>query len=108
MSENWNDAYDEAMNIQTPEGAAIVLDKLVARCVANSDLSPDEAIVVERANIGYWGGFRDNETRERIERLFQCQHPHLGAIAETGPLTFQQCLEIGRNLGRQMREASCG
>lgn len=99
---NWNDAYSKAMNTQTQAEADVYLAALIDRNVANTELSRKEAQEVERSNLAYWAGYCDNETRERIERLFCCAHPFLGAIAETGPLTATQCLEIGRELGRQL------
>lgn len=30
---------------------------------------------IASANLGYFAGYFDNETRERVERLFKCSHP---------------------------------
>jgi hypothetical protein len=62
----------------------------------------EEAERIERSNLGYWAGYYDGATRERVERLFRCEHPFLGAIAETGPLTSEQIFAIGERIGREM------
>ena len=38
-------------------------------------------------NLGYFAGYYDNETRERVERLFKCSHPIFGSIAKKGAPT---------------------
>ena len=30
---------------------------------------------IVNSNIGYWSGYYDSETAERIKRLFKCNHP---------------------------------
>ena len=54
-----------------------------------------EAERSERENLGYYAGYYSNETRERIERLFQCAHPIFGKIAERGAPTAQEAFAAG-------------
>jgi hypothetical protein len=61
----------------------------------------EEAERIERSNLGYWAGYYDGATRERVERLFRCEHLIFGAIAEKGPPTFEQALAMGERPGRE-------
>ena len=54
-----------------------------------------EAEQIERSNLGYYAGYYDSETRERVERLFKCAHPVFGAIAANGIPTVKEALAAG-------------
>jgi hypothetical protein len=54
---------------------------------------------IAKSNLGYYAGYYDNETRERVERLFNCNHPIFGAIAEKAPPTPEEAFEMGRKMG---------
>ncbi len=43
-----------------------------------------EAEDIERQNLGYFAGYYDSKTRERVERLFRCSHPILGNVVKVG------------------------
>lgn len=57
------------------------------RCQKAKGAEPDRAKAesIERQNFGYFAGYYGQETRERVEHLFQCAHPILGKVAERGP-----------------------
>lgn len=66
--------YGPAMEI-TDQATA---DDYFEKCVTHSMIfgnTRKEAEDIERQNLGYYAGYYDNETRERVERLFHCQHP---------------------------------
>jgi len=67
------DKYGPAMII-TEQAEA---DAYFERCVQHGMLfhTRIEAEKIERINLGYYAGYYNNETRERVERLFKCQHP---------------------------------
>src|SRR4051812_1615928 len=46
-------------------------------------------------NLGYFAGYYDHETRERVERLFFCVHPILGSAAKHKP-TPEECVAAGK------------
>jgi hypothetical protein len=106
------DKYEPAMSI-TDQAEA---DAYLAACVEHTQrATPPElgavipkplAEAIERANIGYFAGYYDNETRERVERLFRCEHPVFGSIAKNGPPTPEQVLAAGRDLGMALRKRS--
>jgi hypothetical protein len=54
---------------------------------------------IARVNLGYFAGYYDSETRERVERLFRCEHPIFGAIAEKGQPTAAQAFAAGKAMG---------
>ena len=79
----YGDKYGPAMTI-TDQALA---DAYFERCVAHTmsfDHSRLTAEAIERENLGYYAGYYDNETRQRVERLFRCAHPVFGKIAERG------------------------
>ena len=68
----------------------------------NQSVKPDrtraKAEEIERSNLGYYAGYYDSETRERVERLFRCEHPVFGAIAKEGEPTCEQAFWAGARL----------
>ena len=45
--------------------------------------------------LGYYAGYFDAATRARVERLFQCEHPFFGKIAERGQPTPEDAYDMG-------------
>jgi hypothetical protein len=58
---------------------------------------------IGRMNLGYYAGYYDNETREQVERLYQCTHPVFGAIAVKGAPTPEEAFEAGIKMGQAYR-----
>lgn len=87
--------YDPAMKITDPAEAARYFGECVENTMGHGH-SWEEAARIERQNLGYYAGYYNNETRERVERLFGCAHPIFGAIAEDGPPTAEEALAAGR------------
>lgn len=69
--------------------------------VANGDLFFEEELA--KKNLGYWAGYHSVKTRERVERLFDCEHPIFGRYAEMGSPTNKEALECGRT-GKTLKE----
>jgi hypothetical protein len=91
--------YPAAMKASTQDEADSILERLVAGHLAETACTHEEALKIQRSNLGYYAGYRDAETRERVERLFSCAHPFFGAIAEKGQPTAEEALEMGKQLG---------
>src|SRR5688572_9962962 len=94
--------YDIAMRVNTQEEA----DAYFERCVLHTmqfGKTREEAEKIERDNLGYWAGYFDNDTRARVEKLFKCEHPYFGSIAEKGPPTMEEALKIGIEAGKKLR-----
>ncbi len=98
-STTYGDLYDPAMEVQTKEEATAYFDKLVQLQVANG-VPADIATIVIKNNLGYWAAYGDEERRERIERLYECEHPYFGAIAVNGRPTTEEAFQIGTNRAR--------
>jgi hypothetical protein len=104
----YGDSLGPAMKIKDPADAQQYLADYVAYIRegikrANSEPRKDGKSAEEIAldNLGYYAGYYDNETRERVERLFKCQHPVFGSIAENGAPTAEEAFAAGMRLGRQ-------
>jgi len=98
----YKDCLSPAMKITDEEDAqqyladyVVYLRDVISR--DNNKTNKDGKTVEEIAssNIGYYAGYYDDETRDRVERLFKCKHPVFGAIAEQGAPTVQEALEAG-------------
>ena len=98
----YEDKYDPAISIQSQAEADEYFEMLVVHSMG-AGKSREEAEGIERYNLGYWAGYYDNETRERVERLFKCAHPLFGAIAEKGPPTPEEAFQLGVELGKKSR-----
>ncbi len=95
--------YGPAMDIHDQDAADHYLEQCITHTMATSKLSREEAENVEKENIGYWAGYCDTETRYRVERLFRCAHPILGAIAETGPISPEKAFQYGLDYAKRRR-----
>ena len=89
------DKYGPAMVIIDPGIARAYFERCVEH---NMRMTPgrthEEAENFERSNIGYWAGYYDHATRERVEQLFNCQHPVFGKARERIP-TADEALAAG-------------
>lgn len=65
------DKYDPAMKVKTQEEADIYFDRLVEHAMRVCGTTREEAEKLERINLGYWAGYYDCETMDRVERLFR-------------------------------------
>ena len=100
--------YRPAMEIKTQEEADNYFEDLVEHNLAmrqRREEIPDVELAkkVERHNLGYYAGYYDSETRERVERLFKCCHPVFGAIAEKGQPTPEEAFELGQKWAREKK-----
>lgn len=90
--------YGPAMEITEQTEA----DRYFEECVEHSmghGLERADAERIERANLGYYAGYYDSKTRQRVERLFRCTHPVFGAI-EKGEPTAEKAFEMGFEIGK--------
>jgi hypothetical protein len=94
--------YDPAMTLETQQQADDYFVLLVEHCLRCSltPMTRETAEKIERSNLGYWAGYFSNETRERVERLFRCEHPIFGSIAKNGAPTAVQAFAMGLARGR--------
>lgn len=101
------DCLHPAMEIQDEQDAMQYLKAYAAHIQAFLDKEPrtdgKTAYDVARINLGYFAGYYDQETRERVERLFNCQHPIFGN-ASAGVPTTQEAFEAGKVLAISSRK----
>lgn len=72
--------YGYAMTIETEGEALEYLDACIEHTMSFG-ATRVEAERIERANLGYYAGYYDHATRQRVERLFSCAHPIFGKAA---------------------------
>lgn len=92
------------MLIQDKEQADKYFDCLVEETMTRFKIDREAAEAVERKNLGYWAGYYGDQVREKVERLFDCQHPYFGKIAHVGPVTADKAFLMGLRMGEQARE----
>lgn len=93
------DKYRPAMEIREQAEADAYFEKCVEHTMRHGhDRASAESI--ERSNLGYYAGYGDSETRERIERLFRCAHPIFGKISQNGQPTAEQALQAGMDAAK--------
>ena len=68
------DKYTPAMTIVDQAEADDYFERCVEHHVRAFGVPRAEAEIIERSNLGYWAGYYDHATRERVERLFNCAH----------------------------------
>jgi len=86
--------YRPAMQITDQAEADAYFEMCVEHCMRHGR-SREEAVAIEKQNLGYYAGYYDNKTRKRVERLFCCAHPVFGAIAAVGSPTPEQAFNLG-------------
>jgi hypothetical protein len=99
---NIGDVYGPAMKIIDQKHADECFEGLVVENLsARPNITREQAEQTQRSNLGYYAGYYDNETRERVERLFKCAHPIFGDIATNGAPTAEQAFKMGVKEGRK-------
>lgn len=93
--------YKPAMEITDQSQADAYFEECMHHCMSHGK-SRREAEEIERSNLGYFAGYYNNETRGRVERLFRCEHPIFGAIAEKGAPTAEAAFEMGKSMARSV------
>lgn len=77
------EAYEPGMTITDPAAAADYFEALVEHHMRISGHTREQAIAIERQNLGYYAGYYDAETAARVYRLFQAAHPIFGRARPT-------------------------
>lgn len=80
MAKTIGEAYSPAMNITTQEEADLYFEQLVSECIEARPMTRQEAEKIQRQNLGYYSGYYDVATQERVQRLFRCVHPVFGSV----------------------------
>jgi hypothetical protein len=89
-----------AMEIQTQEEADACFEALVAEAMTKAETDRAEAERRVRFALGYFAGYYGHEVRERVERLFRCEHPIFGPVANGVP-SPDEIFRLGMSLSRR-------
>lgn len=92
------EAFGPAMAITEQAAADEYFDALVERNIRVFGQTRERAEADTKSSLGYYAGYYDNATRERVERLFRCSHPVFGSIDKVGAPTAEEAFEVGREL----------
>lgn len=88
-----------ALRYDTKEKARELVDMQVKEMVDTLHYDEAEARRITLVNIGYYTGYLDHETADRLMDLFETEHPVFG---RTHP-TPQEAFRLGRELGEKGR-----
>ena len=75
--------YGPAMEIKDYQEAQEYLRMLIDRQKKYWHRTEEEAMRIEMMNIGYYAGYYDAETAERVYKLFDTAHPFFGTTTPT-------------------------
>ena len=88
--------YDPAMKITDQAEADAYFEVLVEHMMRHGH-DREEAERIERTNLGYYAGYGFD--RERVERLFNCEHPIFGKVAHHGHPSPEHAFRMGMVAG---------
>lgn len=87
-SPTYGECLGPAMKITDQADADQYKLEYIAHIQGFLDTEPNEngmtAEQIANTNLGYYAGYYDTTTRERVERLFRCAHPVFGAVKDGG------------------------
>lgn len=98
----FNQSYAPLSDIETQGEANEYFEKLVLRKMKRYNRSREEAIAMEKENIGYWTGYLSRKTAARILEFFETQHPIFGKDVDVPP---EEAFAAGLRLGMMAETA---
>ena len=94
---SYGEKYGPAMEIRDQADADVYFDRCVEHLMRRRpEMSRTDAERIERGNLGYFAGYYNAETMERVNRLFRTTHPVFGGTAPIAEEAFKA--------GRRMAE----
>ncbi len=73
--------YGPAMGVKTKSEAKTKFAELVEHAMhVDLNLTRETAVAQERNNLGYYAGYYDRETQERVQALYGAPHPLFGPV----------------------------
>lgn len=99
IGEIYNPAIELAKSGDT-EKAERYFNALVDHVKENSteDLDLRGAIKIVHSNIGYWAGYFEKGTIEKVYEVYGSSHPVFGTSHPTSSEAFKMGLELGKSL----------
>lgn len=103
----YGDILGPAMKITDKADAKQYLEAYITHIQKHLDIEPNKvcqtAEAIAKANLGYYAGYYDDQTRVRVEKLFECSHPVFGSIAQKGAPTPEEAFNAGLKVGKQAK-----
>ena len=82
-------------------------DELVKHCFEMSkierphdNVDMEEVTRIVHSNIGYWAGYFEKGTIEKVHEIFGSAHPVFGKETPTATQAFNMGLELGKSLNK--------
>ena len=97
----FDETLGPAMEMKTQEEADEWFEALVERHTRLWPCPREEAEKSVRSSLGYYAGYYDSGTRERVERLFKCSHPIFGSIEQNGTPTAEEAFQAGLDFAKK-------
>ncbi len=89
--------YDPAMAVQSEEEAEAYLQRIIRYMQRETTEMPEsDARQIALKNIGYWTGYYDHATADRVMALYHTAHPIFGTSHPTLAETFAKGIEMGQ------------
>lgn len=92
------DIYDRAMKLKTKEEAKDYLERLVELGMSHGQ-TREEALRIQKANLGYWAGYYDPRTAKRVFSLFEAAHPVFGTTYPGPEEAIKKGVELAKKSG---------
>jgi len=73
-----------AMSIIDPDEAQAYFRALVDEYERRGDVHPEKSVWMAKVNLGYYAGYYDSATMDRVYQLYQTQHPYFGTRTDVG------------------------
>lgn len=64
----------------------------------DGNISRDEIERIVHSNLGYWAGYHDKGTIEKVHAVYGSSHPIFGNSTPTSSEAFNMGLELGKSL----------
>ena len=95
----FGEKYEPAMKMESAAAAAHYFELCVEHTMIVRP-TDDRALAesIERQNLGYYASYYDHATRERVERLFSCEHPIFGPTSNN--VTPERAMRLGAMLAK--------
>ena len=100
---SFDESLSPAMRITKKEDAERYFNGYVTYIMEKIGEGREEAEFIAKENLGYYAGYYDNKTRERVEKLFSCAHPIFGSVKENGHPTVMEALHAGMALATRIQ-----
>jgi len=93
-----SELLDPAMKIKTQRKADEYFNALVDYHINMFGSAREESEKNVRLNLGYYAGYYDGETMQRVNKLFKTSHPVFGNIIPTP----EEAYSMGEKLGKEI------